>query len=266
MRTYLPYALTIIAVLAAVVCTSAPTASADDSADEDAPNAEAAAPFSDQSVAPAKPAKTAKKLGKKWVVLHQPRKSGPKIGPIPDNSPLEVLNDFELVGPRPGDPFLFGNFKSRGEWGIVNGALKPVAGKHTACKLIRAEDFELEGVLNADGLGGWFFLLGWNGGDGYMVYNVNLKTSGSPWLVAEFRDGKGLEDTHREFYRFVWKGDQPLKMTVEGKVFNLIAGREIVAQDLPLPNYQGGDLIVGTYDTRYGPKPLSIESLRIRAK
>jgi hypothetical protein len=221
---------------------------------------------SNAAATPSGVSKPAKALSKKWTVLHQPGKAKPNVAPLPKNSTLEVLKDFELQGPRPGDPFLFGNFKSQGEWGLVNGTLKPLDGKHTACKLARADSFELEGVINAEGLGGWFFLLGWDKDNGYMIYNVNLRVSGSPWLVVEFREAKGIEETHREFHRYEWKGDQPFSMTLEGKELSIIAGREVVAQKLPLPNYRAGDVIVGTYDTRYGPKPLAIQSLRIRAK
>ena len=209
--------------------------------------------------------KSSDALTKQWKVLHAPGQSKAQIAPLPKNSPLEVWNNFEIVGPRPGDPFLFGNFKSQGEWAIVNDAIKPVDGKHTACRLARAEDFELEGLFNAEGLGGWFFLVGWNRGEGYMIYNVK-NVSGSPWLVCEFHESKGIEETHRELYRYEWKGVQPLRMIVAEQQLNLQVGRESIIKDLPLPGYRGGDVIVGTYDTRYGPRPLSIHSLRMRAR
>ena len=54
-------------------------------------------------------------------------------------------------------------------------------------------------------------------------------------------------------------------MSVENKKLNLkIGNRTAVIRDMPLPNYQRGQIILGTYDTRYGPKDIQIRSLRIR--
>lgn len=205
-------------------------------------------------------------LTSKWTMLHRPRGTKKEVAPIPKSSPLEVLNQLELTVPAGSDPFHFGNFKSQGEWGVVRGVLKPVSARNTACKLARGENFELEGMLNVEGLGGWFVLLGWDNGHGYMIYNVTLRTSGSPWIVAEFRGSKRLNETHREFYRFAWQGVQPLRMIVDNKKLSLRIGPEVVAHELPLPNYHQGDIIVGTYNTPYGPKPLQIYALRIRAR
>ncbi len=205
-------------------------------------------------------------IGKPWRVLYRGRRTRGGPRPIPKNASIQVLNNFELHGPRPGDPFLFGDFKSEAEWKIINGALRPTSGKNSALQLGRIEDFELEGVINAEGLGGWFILLGWDQEHGYMIYNVNLKKSGSPWLVCEFRGRKGLEETHREFHRFEWKGSQPFRLIVKEKQLSLLVGREVVADKLAMPAYHEGELILGAYDTRYGPKPLAIYSMRIRAR
>ena len=209
---------------------------------------------------PDAPAEKGTPLSKKWTILHRPQAKA-----LPKDSPLEALEDFEFSGPRPGDPFLLGEVKVERGWQVFRGVLQP-AGKNTAVRLGRGENFDLEGQITADGLGGWFLLFGWDQGHGYALYNVTLKESGSPWLVCEFRDSKGIEDTHREIYRYLWKGAQTFRLSVEDGKVNLLVGKDQIADDLALPNYHEGDIILGTYDTRYGPKHVKVHSLRIRAR
>ena len=203
-------------------------------------------------------------LTSKWQTLYVPKR-GIGTGQMPKNSPLEVLTDFEVTGPRPGHPFEFGEFKSIGRWGEMRGALQ-TSGKNAVLRIARAEDFTLEGQFFGEGLGGWFLLVGWDTGHGYGLMNVTLKESGSPWLISEFRDSKAIEPTYTELHRLNWKGVQPLRLTVADKKLSLQVGKEVVAEEFELPNYHEGDIILGTYDTRYGPKQARIHSLRIRGK
>ncbi len=206
-------------------------------------------------------------LEKRWKIIHQPpRRATAAVRPLPKKFPAEVLGEFSFHGPRPGDPFLLGDVEADGEWGIAGGAVRRVKGKAAMLRLGRGESFELEGIINAEGLGGWFLLMGWKDGHGYAFYNVTLKESGSPWLVCEFRDAKGIESTHREISRYDWKGPRPFRMTVDNGKLTVTAGKETLADQLELPNYHEGDLILGTYNTRYGAKPVQIHSLRVRAR
>ena len=80
------------------------------------------------------------------------------------------------------------------------------------------------------------------------------------WLKARF------ERMVREFQRFDWKGDQPLRLKVVNKVLSLQVGKTAVAKRLELPNYSAGEIAVGTYVTQYGPKPVVFQSLRVRSR
>lgn len=177
-----------------------------------------------------------------WTVLFESPGTVNEIVPIPDDSPLEPLADLELKGPMPGHPLLFGDFKSEGDWASIDGILKRRAGKNTALKIGRAENFQVEGTISAPGHGGWFMLVGWDNRHGYMVYNVNTKSSGSPWLVTEFRDGAAIESTHREFRRFKWTDPQPFQLTVVDKRMTLLVGKgqEKVADSLEMQNLPKG--------------------------
>lgn len=205
-------------------------------------------------------------IGKEWTVLWDARRSAPGKRPLEEDSPLQPLKEFQIEGVPDADPFWLSNFRSEGTWGSANRRLTRIAGKNAALKLARAESFELQGVLNAEGLGGWFLLFGWDKGHGYGLYNVTLKTSGSPWIFTEFRDSAAIAETHREKHRYLWKGEQPMFVVIIDKKLTVQVGRETILKDFELPNYHAGDVILGTYDTPYGPKPVSVRSLRIRAK
>lgn len=209
---------------------------------------------------------SAQELTEKWKVLHFTARPRRGVLRLPKSSPLEVLEDFEITGPKLNDPFLLGKSKVDGDWGIVNGLVQQVSGRHAALKLGRGENFEFEGVLRAEGVGGWYILVGWDKGHGYAIYNVNLKVSGSPWHVCEFRGGTGIDDTHEELNRYECRGAEGFRMSVVDGTLNLQINTTQVIEDLELPNYHEGDIILGTYDTKYGPKPVKIQSLRIRKR
>jgi len=203
---------------------------------------------------------------KKWTVLHRTPANVAGIVPLDEKSPVRVAEGLKLTGVKPGHPLWLSAFTSDAEWGVAKDGLRATAGKNAALRLARAADFDLEGIANVEGLGGWFVLVGWSDGHGYLAYNVTTKESGSPWIVAEVRGNKVLEETHREVARHEWKGPQPFRLAVAEKSMGLIVGKDEVFKDVPVPNYAEGEVIVGTYDTKYGPKKLRIQSLRVKAR
>lgn len=206
------------------------------------------------------------KTAAKWQVLHLASKAPRRgIHPLDEKSPVVGLTELNLTGPNPGHPFLLGHFAINGRFGIQDAALSRTEGFNAAVKLADVEDFELEGLVNAEGLGGWFWLLGFENGHGYMIYNVTMKTSGSPWQFCEFRGHKAIVETHREINRLEWKGVQPLLLSVKEQELALRVGTARLAEGIELENYHKGQLIVGTYDTEYGALPVRLHSLRIRA-
>lgn len=201
----------------------------------------------------------------RWQVLHLASKAPRRgIHPLDDKSTLKSLPELNLIGPSPGHPFLLGNFAINGRFGIQDAALTRTEGLNAAIQLAEVEDFELEGLVNAEGLGGWFWLFGFADGHGYMVYNVTMKTSGSPWQLCEFRGNKAIEETHREINRLEWKGMQPLILSVKEKKLSLKVGSVRLADGIELENFHKGQLILGTYDTEYGALPVRVGSLRVR--
>lgn len=199
-----------------------------------------------------------------WQVLYSPRRTA-GVAPLPEQGPLKSLTALELKGAPKTDPFHLGHFNINGEFAVAQGFVQRASGKNAAVQIAQdVGDFELEAGLQAEGLGGWFLLLGWRDAHGYAVYHTATKKSGCPWCVAELRGGTILEDTLQEFNRYEWKGVQPLRLAVAESKLQLQLGNARLARDLELPNYHAGDIVLGTYDTPYGPRDVRIQSVKLR--
>jgi hypothetical protein len=210
------------------------------------------------------PAKTTA-LTKNWTVLHLGNRRDQSSKPLPKQSKLQPLDEFELTGPEPGHAFVLGNFVSDGTWGVINGAIQLAGGRNGAVRLARAGDFELEGTIEMDRYGGWFLLVGWDEGRGYSISNVTMKESGSPWFITEYRGSTAIPESHQVVARHDWERSQVVKVSVKNKVLTFTLGKLEVLKEQKLENYEEGDVIFGVYDTRYGPRPVKIHALRIRA-
>jgi len=202
---------------------------------------------------------------KKWTVLFSPGRRTQGVRPLPPNGKIQPLPDLQFMGPEPGHPFVLGEFAADGEWGIADGGIVRVNGNNAALKLGRAENFELDGTIEMGDEGGWFLLVGWNEGRGYSIINIGFRESASPWFITEYRGGAAVAEAHQHITHHAWRGEQPVNLTVKDKVLNLQVGRANVLKDQQLAEYSVGDIILGVYDTRYGPRPVRIRALRIRA-
>ena len=157
-------------------------------------------------------------------------------------------------------------FAVDGSWGLVDGFVQPLNVKNAALRIGWADQFELEGTMEMVQYGGWFLIVGWDQGRGYLINNINLKKSGSPWFVGEIRGAKTLEERTIELpSKFEWKGRQGFKLSVVTRKLSLSVGGENVIEQLPLEDYSAGEIILGVYDAEYGPRPLRLQSLRLRA-
>lgn len=187
-------------------------------------------------------------------------------GPVKSlaKSPLKTLDQFRITGAEAKHPFLLNEVVCDGRWQTSKGALQQADGRSAALLLGEANSFELEAGVNAEGEGGWFLLFGLTEGHGYGVYNVTLRESGSPWHLSEFRNYEGVEATDREIARYACRGNEALYVRVVDGKLSVKINRRVLIEDEPLPNYEGGEVILGTYDTNYGPKPLKIYGLRLR--
>ena len=201
----------------------------------------------------------------KWTVLVKPDRPRPGIVEFTDKSPIQNVAEFKLLGPMVSHPFGLGEFTVDGRWATAQGVVQVVEGKNALLSLATADEFELEGIINQEGMGGWLMLLGWNQGHGYSLSNFTLKDTGHPWSLCEYRASEAIAVSNNTVKKFDWKGDQPFRMTVQDKQLTVTVGQTAIVEAYPLDNYTPGQVCLGTYDTRYGARPVKIRSLRIRA-
>ncbi len=207
--------------------------------------------------------KTGAKFGK-WQYLFRASSKVAGTRPLPENSGIQSLKEFTITGEYEKDVNRLNRVICDGEWGISHGVLTQISGRAAAIKLGRGKNFELEAGIDAQGIGGWFLLFGYDQGHGYGIYNVTLKTSGSPWFLIEFRDKKGVTGSDQEIGRYESRGKESLKLrVVENKVSMTIGNRKLL-EDIELTSFHEGDIILGTYDTQYGPKPVKVYGIRLR--
>lgn len=203
-------------------------------------------------------------LNDQWTVLYKAGRSRPEVMPFPEKGPLQSIPKFTLTGAMEGHPFGLGEFHADGTWGISQGVVTVVAEKNALLRLTAADQFELEGLVTQEGTGGWFLLFGWNQEHGYSLSNFVLRDSPSPWFFTEYSASKAIPDTNQDIKKYEWRGEQPLRMSIVNQQLNLTVGETVIAKEFPLDNYSPGEVFLGTYDTRYGPRKVAVKSLRVR--
>jgi hypothetical protein len=182
-------------------------------------------------------------------------------------APFELRSDIRFTGPRTGDPNHLGDFRTEGGWRIADRWLVAPPETAVSLRIATADTFALEIDADAAAPGGWFVLFGADDRNGYVLSNVTLKTSGSPWHLCELRDGVCRNNTFRELGRSQWKGVQKLGLSVGGnsrgeyRLEATLNGKPLF-DAVELPNYVEGDIVLATYDTRYRTKPVRIQSIR----
>jgi hypothetical protein len=209
------------------------------------------------------------KLSKrKWttLVLLNPNLKG--TSPIPDDFPIwNFEKDYAFKGFKINANRL-GDYQVDGEFIIRDGYLRREFGNSALLRLPAAEDFELEGIVHLEGVGGWLMLLGWHleSRSGYVIYNTKLRVSGSTWYVVEIEGGIPVPDSERELVVRDAEGVGALRVLIDEKKVSMQAAGEYLFREEPLPNYQPGHVAIGTYSTQYGPQNIGIKSLRMRLR
>lgn len=206
-------------------------------------------------------------LSGRWTNLFRPTRVTPQPLPLPPAGTIQPLAELQFTGPRPAHPFVLGNFAADGRFGLVGGGIERVEGRNAAIRLCPlADQFELEGRIAMKDYGGWFLLVGWDEelGNGYAVHNCTMKESGSPWFITEMRGRTAVDETTQELKQHEWRLMQEAKVRIQDNKLSVQLGAAKVLDQELLPNYRPGAVIFGVYDTRYGPRPVRVESLRIR--
>lgn len=147
---------------------------------------------------------------------------------------------------------------------LPDGGLTAPTENTAALHLMTGENFDVDAVIDSSGTGGMFFLVGWTGHSGYLVNQITLKSS-EVWLIYEY------QSQHAKFVEFKrvpnvrWgEGYKPVSLNVQDKKLTMKVGDGFVVNELELPGYLPGHVVLGTSATSYGAKPLKIRSMRLR--
>jgi hypothetical protein len=205
-------------------------------------------------------------LTRRWKTLLLLRSSRHKTKPIPADMPLQPVINMTFAGPHPGHPHLLGKYDADGRFILHQGYLQQESGKAALVQLPKADSFDLEGIVNLKGEGSWLILLGWNAetNSGYCLYQPQLRVSGGPFHICRIEKGKTVPKSDQEIANVDLNGEGALRIRVLEKALSLQVLDQAIARDYFLKNYQPGHIMIGTYNSRYGPKKLGIRSLRIR--
>lgn len=197
-----------------------------------------------------------------WNVLYQAQ-----WPPLQRQTALRGLHGdhvvpFQFRGPG-GDLNIVDGYQADGTWLVAgDGALARTGGPRGVLSLGQHNAFEGEWDLNAQGLGGWFVVWGWNGQRGQMLYNITLQTT-SIWYVYEAQQGRFV-NRKQAVSGYRWEGRQPFRMRVSDGQLNLTVGTTALVRDFAIGPQRSGTVYVGTAPTQYGPSPIQIYELKIR--
>lgn len=193
---------------------------------------------------------------KRWRVLFPTTASATPLTPIPD---------YRLQGPYEDSPLFLSKFATDTNWDVKDRMLQVPSGRNAVLKLGRAENFVLEGEADLTGPGGMFFILGENDEHGYGLAATTMVKSGCPWQLFEFRGREAIDDSMVELAKYEPLRPEPFRLSVADHRLSLTIGRIEVFKEVPLANYHEGDILIGVYDTRYGPKRVKIKTMRAKA-
>lgn len=205
-------------------------------------------------------------LTERWKTLLLLRNKRQKSQPIPADMPVRAVINMSFEGPHPTHPHLLGKYEADGRFIMHEGCLQQESGHSALIQLPTADSFDLEGLVNLKGEGSWLILLGWDveTNSGYCLYQPQLRVSGGPFHICRIEKGKTVTDSDREIANVDLNGEGALRIRVLEKELSMQVLDQLIVHDYTLKHYQPGAIMIGTYNSRYGPKKLGIASLRMR--
>lgn len=205
-------------------------------------------------------------LTSRWTTLVLLRNKRHKSQPIPADMPLRAVINLSFEGPHPKHPHLLGKYEADGRFIMHEGYLQQESGTAAMIQLPKGDSFDLEGMVSLKGEGSWLILLGWDmeKKSGYCLYQPQLRVSGGPFHICRIENGKTVAESDREMANLDLNGEGPLRIRVLEKNLSLQVLDQLIVHDYRLKDYQPGHIMIGTYNSRYGPKKLGVASLRMR--
>jgi hypothetical protein len=204
----------------------------------------------------------------KWTNLVALRSRQRRDAPLPDNFPVwNVEKGYSFAGAA-SDPHRLAKYEGDGEFIIRKGYLRRELGNSALLRLPSAENFDIEGIMQCEGVGGWLILLGWDfeQKSGYIVYNTKLRVSGSHWFLIEIDEGQPIISSERKLAERDAKGEGALRLRMDDQKLSLQVSDALLIREEKLPNYKAGHVAIGTFSPPYGPQDIGIKSLRMKLR
>jgi len=199
------------------------------------------------------------RIGRSWEIVVPPNASSKK-------KPLySSLTELTFDDGGNGRPNTFSKYAIDGQFEWTTGGVERVGGKSAALSFGKFEDFTFEASAEYGREGGSFFLIGWNDGNGYIISDLQLRTTGT-WYLTEIRNGVTIpEQAVLMSDKFRTIGKQNFRVSVTNGELSFQIGNNAIMRDSKLSNYREGSFVWGVFPSQYGPRPIKIFAARIRA-
>lgn len=167
-----------------------------------------------------------------------------------------------FTGPRSERDLI--DFRTSGAWGINEGLLVRLPGAcRAAMDLGSMKNFEFHSKLALRRTNIVFFLLGWNGRDGHLLWKAR-GDGDSVWRLATSQQGDFNRLPPTNFGSVAVGDSTEVNVTVKDQKLELVVSGKRLATELPLPAYSGGRFYLGVVDTHSEDLPLRITSFGIK--
>ncbi len=124
------------------------------------------------------------------------------------------------------------------------------------------EDFDFYMNGNFSALGCTFFLIGWDQGNGYLLYNLRIR-SNCVWRLVYIQNFTAIEASRKNLSNYRPKGESKISIEVKDSELTCKADNESLATNLPLDLYKPGEVLFGITGNQYGPKKISISEIAV---
>lgn len=156
------------------------------------------------------------------------------------------------------------HFAVNGRWTATPSGIQS-EGERAALRVGTANNFQIEGTVSLSKHGGWFWLIGWTGSEGYIVYDVGL--SSTTWFLHRVAPNPTESRQLHRFSRKSIMGQQQLSVGVEDAHLTFRVGDMTFLERFHLPEYKEGEIITGTFlpPAQYNSRLVTFHRLRMIA-
>lgn len=197
-------------------------------------------------------------IGRSWKVVIPPN--------VPKEKPVYSSLDTLQLTHGKSDINDIRKYSVDGQFLWTVGCVERTGGPSAALSFGKFDDFTFESSADYGREGGSFILIGWDveTGSGYLIRDLQLRTM-AWWSIDEMKDGSTVPNTHHLITdKIRVNGRNSFRLSVSNNELDFDIGNNSLLKGHKLPNYREGSLILASYPSQYGPRPIKIFTARIR--